>query len=78
MSIRVINGLKDLNGDFKRDNVSKDKSFIKALLVGLIGVTAIKNGDVDKYVMRFIKGELKFSVLKFNFFRSAVYLYQHI
>lgn len=59
LSVRVVNGLKDLNGNDKRDNVSKDKTFVKALLVGVFGVKAIKDGHVNKYVVRFIKGELK-------------------
>lgn len=59
MSVRVINGLKDLNSEEKRDNLSKDKIFIKALLVGLFGVKSIKNGEVDKHIVRFIKGKSK-------------------
>lgn len=60
LSVRVVNGLKYLNGNDKRDNVSKDKTFVKALFVGVFGVKAIKDGGVDKYIVRFIKGELKY------------------
>lgn len=47
-----------MNTGAKRDDATKDKMFIKAFLVGLIGVKQIKEGTVDKYVVRFIKGVL--------------------
>ena len=56
LSVKVVNGLKLLNSE-KRDDVARDKTFIKALLVGLFGVKSIKNGEVDKHIVRFIKGE---------------------
>lgn len=74
LPVRVVNGLKDLNGDDKRDNVSKDKMFVKALLVGLFGVKAIKDGDVDKYVVRFIKGEFKCLFLFPHYFQEQPFI----
>lgn len=56
LSVKVVNGLKELNSK-KRDDDAKDKTFIKALLVGLFGVKNIKSGQVDKRIVRFIKGK---------------------
>lgn len=63
-----------MNEDDNRDNVSKDKKFVKALLVGLFGVKAIKDREVDKYVVRFIKGELKCLFLSSDFFQERTFI----
>lgn len=55
---RAVNGLKGLNSDGKRESTSKDKMFIKALLVGLSSVKGIKNGEINKRLIRFMKGKL--------------------
>lgn len=53
---KIINGLKQLNATEKRENTSFDKAFIKALLVGIAGISVIKSQSIDKSVMKFIKG----------------------
>lgn len=68
LAVRIVGGLKVLNGDNKRHDTTKDQMFVKALLVGLIGVQAIKNGDVDNYVVRFIRGKLTYFVYIMIFF----------
>lgn len=57
LSVLVVNCLLKLNSEENRDNVSKDKLFIKALLVGFFGVANIKADMVDKRLIRFMKGE---------------------
>lgn len=57
MAAEVVNILLMLNNEENRGVVFKDKLFIKALLVGLIGLDNIKAKKVDKHIVRFIKGE---------------------
>lgn len=52
----IVNGLKQLNATEKNENTSFDKAFIKALLVGFVGISGIKSQGIDKHLMRFIKG----------------------
>lgn len=52
----VVKGLTQLNSEEKRENERFDKNFIKALLVGLIGVKRIKCHGVDSNVAKFIEG----------------------
>lgn len=56
LAAKIVNGLTQVNDAEKRENASFDKAFIKALLVGLVGISGIKSQGVDKNVMRFIKG----------------------
>lgn len=56
LAAMIINGLKQLNTADKRKTASFDKAFIKALLVGFIGVDGIKTKGVDKHVWKFIRG----------------------
>lgn len=56
----VINGLKQLNAAEKRKNTSYDKAYLKALLVGLVGISGIKSHGIDKSVMKFVKGSYLF------------------
>ncbi|XP_055325715.1 uncharacterized protein LOC129579588 [Sitodiplosis mosellana] len=51
----VVKGLIQLNGEQNRQNEQFDKNFIKALLVGLIGINKIKYHGVDPNVAKFIE-----------------------
>lgn len=56
LAAKIINGLKQMNTSVTRENQCFDKAFIKALLVGLIGIKEIKTHGVDTAVLNFIKG----------------------
>lgn len=57
LASRVVNGLKELNSGEKRKNQQFDKAFVKALMVSLIGIKKIKDGEVDKDVLNLIKSK---------------------
>lgn len=50
----IVDGLKQLNTQPKRDDISLDKNFIKLLLIGLVGVKVIKGQGV-KIIKKFVK-----------------------
>lgn len=51
----IVDGLKQLNTQPKRDDISLDKNFIKLLLIGLVGVKVIKGQGVEKIIKKFVK-----------------------
>lgn len=54
----VVNGLKRFNEGESRNNVLLDKAFIKALLIGLVGIKRLKSAEpIQKGVLNFIKGK---------------------
>lgn len=52
-----MNGLKVLNSEEKRERRQFDKPFIKALMVGFIGINEIRDHEVDKDVLKLIKSK---------------------
>lgn len=66
-----MNGLKQLNGEGNREKIRFDKAFLKALLVGLLGVRETNSHGVDKDVSKFIKG-------KNTVILNSYYLFIHI
>lgn len=54
----VVNGLINFNKPEKRADILIDKSFIKALLIGIVGLKRIKeNGKIEKGLIKFMKGK---------------------
>lgn len=58
LSVRAVNGLKQLNSEEKRTAQRYDMSFIKALLVSFIGVRQLKEQGVDSDILKLIKSML--------------------
>lgn len=57
MAALLVKGLLELNKDENRDNANLDKSFIKALMIGVCTLKKIENGDaIKKDLLIFIKG----------------------
>lgn len=58
MSAVLVKGLKVLNSPEKRHDILMDKSYLKALLIGMVGLTAIKSNEViEKGILDFMKRE---------------------
>lgn len=61
LAARVIDGLLLLNQSNRREDVSRDKSFIKALLISICSLKTIQNLEenerLNKSMLAFIKGK---------------------
>lgn len=61
IAAKVVNGLIALNQPGRRENIDKDNSFIKALLIAVCSLNRIKtlqaNENLPKGMKNFIKGE---------------------
>lgn len=58
LAAKIVNGLKQMNAEGKRQNSHLDQNFVKVLLVGLVGTKAIRTQGVNENVIRFVKGTL--------------------
>lgn len=63
----MIKGLIQLNGEQNRENERYDISFIKALLVGLIGINKIVCHGIESSVVKFIEGSFSHLVSPLNY-----------
>lgn len=58
---RVIDGLTHYNSSGFRESPKYHLRFVKALLIGLIGISKLAANELDEIVMEFIYGEWLFS-----------------
>lgn len=63
IAARVVNGLHFLNEPGRREDMTKDKVFIKALLISVCKLTAIRelksNDQLPRELLAFIKGKIQ-------------------